>query len=233
METDAAHVAPPDISPNKPARRGHRWYQFSLRSLLTMVTLICLALGLVVVPAEKQRAAIRAVEKSGGVVVYNDARPGQWWFVATLRKYLARDYFDNVKLVSLNVYQLEDADLSDLRAFARLQELSLRYTDVTDAGLRQLQWQPQLKSLGLSGTKVSNAGLAHVKQLAQLEGLHLDDTQISDAGLVHLLGLTQLRTLDLRYTKVTPAGVALLQAKLPNCAVLFGDNRATASKVAK
>ena len=47
-----------------------RWLQFSIRTLLVLVTLLCVALSLWIVPAERQRRAVEAIEKLGGIVFY-------------------------------------------------------------------------------------------------------------------------------------------------------------------
>lgn len=53
-----------------PKRTGH-WFQFSLRTLLVVTTLIFILLGTVVnwiiVPAERQRMAVEEIKKSKGL----------------------------------------------------------------------------------------------------------------------------------------------------------------------
>src|SRR3569623_2762908 len=51
--------------------RGRRWLQFSLRGSLLAMTIACLWLGRTVDRAQKQRAAVEAIEAIGGVVQYD------------------------------------------------------------------------------------------------------------------------------------------------------------------
>ena len=58
-------------NPSKPRRR---WFQYSLRTLLVLVTVLCVFcvwLGLVSERARKQREAVAAIEAMGGVVYYD------------------------------------------------------------------------------------------------------------------------------------------------------------------
>jgi hypothetical protein len=54
----------------KPDRR---WAQLSLRTLLVIVTVLCVVLGMWIVPAERQRRAVAAIEAVGGSVEYAEA----------------------------------------------------------------------------------------------------------------------------------------------------------------
>ena len=62
---------PPEASPLK---RKRRWFQFSLRTLLIFTTIAALGSGWFrakTMRIQKQRAAIEAIEKSGGMVLYD------------------------------------------------------------------------------------------------------------------------------------------------------------------
>lgn len=60
---------PNQITKAKPKRR---WLQFSIRTVLVLVTLLCVALSLWVVPAERQRRAVAAIEALDGTVYFGD-----------------------------------------------------------------------------------------------------------------------------------------------------------------
>jgi hypothetical protein len=85
----------------KPARR---WFQYSLRSFLVVVTALAVWLGVVVNRAREQREAVKAIEALGGDVIYEgedpfaDAEPsGPAW----LRRVVGNDFFDAVDVVIL------------------------------------------------------------------------------------------------------------------------------------
>ena len=219
-----------------------RWAQFSLATMLAVVTVLCVWLSVVVNRAHRQRDAVAAIVALGGKVVYeqpdtaNEALPRRF-----LRRWLPRDYFDEVGWVNLDGIQIPgaglahlqgltslrrldlggalvtDAGLAHLQGLTALQRLSLHNTRVGDAGLAHLQGLTALKLLGLNNTQVNDAGLAHLKGLLGLRKLYLFSTRVTDAGLAHLKGLTALEVLLLDGTQVTDVGVAQLRKTLPNC----------------
>ncbi|HUY92471.1 MAG TPA: leucine-rich repeat domain-containing protein [Pirellulales bacterium] len=199
----------------KPIRRC---LQFSLATMFVFVTLLCAALAIWVVPAERQRRAVAAIEALGGFVDYVDNQATSESFpVAFLRERLPRAYLDEVEYVRLDNSQVTDAGLAHLEGLTGLQSLSLDNTQITDAGLARLQELTGLQTLWLDNTPITDAGLAHLEGLTGLQSLWLDNTQITDAGLAQLKRLTGLQWLYLNNTQVTDAGLAQLGEALPNC----------------
>jgi len=203
-----------------------RWAQFSLLTLFLVVTVLCVGLRLVVVPAEKQRRAVAAIKALGGRVDYvkpseeaSEAFPRPF-----LRRWLPQDYFDEVRKVDFRFdqgNQVTDAGLAHLLGLSALQELNLNgSTHVTDAGMAHLQGLTRLQMLLLGGTQVTDAGLAHLHEMTELHVLDLFGIQVNDAGLAHLHGLTGLQTLFLSGTQVTDARLAQLRQALPNCKIV-------------
>ena len=180
--------------PRKPRRR---WLQISLRTLLILVTLLAAGLGLVVNPGERQRRAVAALEAIGGDVFYEEASSPAAKKSLGWRRWLPRDYFDDVQMVSLSGSKVTDACMVHLGALPQLQELYLVETRVTGAGLTQLQG------------------------LTRLQSLTLCCAQVTDAAVPQLQGLTNLRYLDLYRTQVTLEGITKLEDMLPNCQILY------------
>jgi hypothetical protein len=187
-----------DIKPKR------RWFHYSLRTLLVLVTMACAGfgwLGVKVRAKQREREAVKAIRELGGYWIYDyeweasssgtrPTPPGPAW----LRKLLGDDFFANVERVAFKM-------------------------QLTDSGLRHLAGANQLKWLALSHTEVTDAGLVHLKGLNRLETLFLSGTQVTDAGLVHLEGLHRLKGVSLANTRVTEAGVEQLQKALPNLEV--------------
>ena len=192
-----------------------RWMQLSLRTVLVLVTLLCVALGLWIVPAERQRRAVAAIQALGGGVLYG--KYNRWtnggFPVGFLRRWLPQDYFDEVTGVSLNWTKstVTDDGLVHLRGLTGVRRLDLIGTQVTDAGLAHLQGLTALQSLDLGGTQVTDAGLTHLQGLRGLQTLSLNNTQVTGTGLAHLRGLTSLQALHLVNEKFTDTGLAHLQ----------------------
>jgi predicted negative regulator of RcsB-dependent stress response len=174
-----------------------RWYQFSLKTLLVVMVLLCLGPGGYVAyeqnKVRREKEAVEAIEKLGGVVSYGRSASAR---SAMLQQVLGDDTIGTVESVDFwNPSQVTDDDV---------------------AHLAQL---PRLKHLNLTDTQVTDAGLKHLAGLKDLSGLTLDNTQVTDAGLVHLAGLKGLRHLNVYRTLVTDAGALELQESLPNCRI--------------
>ncbi|NQT16725.1 MAG: hypothetical protein HQ582_28465 [Planctomycetes bacterium] len=202
-------------------KRKHRWFQFSLRTLLVFVLLVSIGmswLGVQLDRARKQREAVEAIEKAGGSVLYGyELTPSGSSVPMWLRELLGEDFFFDVSGVVGARHDFGDAGLEHLNGLTSLQGLYLDDMQVTDAGLEHLKGLTSLQRLDLEDTQVTDAGLEHLKGLTSLLELDLNDTQVTDAGLEHLKGLTNLVALELVDTQVTPEGVESLKRALPNC----------------
>lgn len=209
---------------DKPAKPSRRWFQFSLRTLLILTTVIAALLAWWSYKAHQQRAAVAALERAGGVVKFDSSLPWtggmyrsptwpQW-----LLNYHSRDYFASVDLVWFPP-SAGDASLKQNPGLAIAGRLNLSDTQVTDAGLKELKGLPALYELALTNTRITDGGLEEIRTLTALRWLGLDNTRVTDSGLEILLGLTHLEFIDLRGTSVTDAGVARFQKALPNCKI--------------
>jgi Leucine-rich repeat (LRR) protein len=175
-----------------------------------------------------EKAALEAVEKSGGKVERKDgklfirwperARPsaqalaGLKGLEVALLRLPAPAVTDDVlgalaradKLHVLAVYR-PLTFYPDARSTR--EKLDLTAARVTDAGLKHLDGRKGLRALVLAHTKVSGAGLAGRKALAGLRELDLSTPAATDGSLAGLEGLTKLRVLRLRFTRVGNAGL--------------------------
>jgi hypothetical protein len=224
-----------------PPKRKRRWFQFSLRTLLIFTTIVALGSGWFrarIAKARKQRAAIEAIEKSGGMVLYDyqvdlsgglmpNAKPPvvSWpWTLfgrdcylpvaeAVLRSDHEINYLDELnelRVLRLDGYVVADGGLSPAT------EIRPR---LTDAGLATIEGLSHLKELDLQSTDLGDTGIKRIAKLRRLRSLELSDTKITDAGLENLKELSQLQELYLFSNRVTDEGVAKLQNALPNCTI--------------
>lgn len=192
----------------KPKRR---WYQFSLLSLLLLMTAIAVGPGGWVLheqrQARRQKEAVSLLAQSRAEVY---AKPRWLWSL------LERDAPGRVVGIALRDPETTDAGAAPLADLTDLIWLNLNDTHITDDGLTSISRLPRLKQLRLDETGITDAGLVHLAGLANLETLNLSRTQVTDEGLAHLAGLPNLKELDVTRTRVTSAGVAKLQEALPN-----------------
>ena len=179
-------------------RPKRRWLQFSLRTLLVVMTVLCVGPGSYIAyeqqKARRQRTAVEAMEKLGGSIEYDNARPRR---SAAVRWLLGDDTFRNLRRV-------------DFRTSP----------SITDADLVHLELFPQLDTLDVTDRQVTDAGLAHLAGLTNLQRLSLDVAKITDAGLQQLASLTNLQRLWLDCPQVTEVGIQSLQSDLPHLRIV-------------
>jgi hypothetical protein len=111
-----------------------RWVQVSLRTVLVLVTVLCVALSLWVVPAERQRRAVAAIRALGGNISYGKEVASDTFLRRWLQAYLLE-----VKIVDLDATQVTDAGLVHLQGLTSLRELRLARTQVTNGGVTRLR----------------------------------------------------------------------------------------------
>jgi len=121
------------------AKPRRRWFQFSLATLLLVMTLFAVWLGWRTDRAHRQRRAVAALRALGGEVAYfhgglmgpNDPQPpGPAW----LRNLIGVDFFDKVVAVSFEQGAVGDEDLRYLEDLPDLVRLVIASPEVTDAG---------------------------------------------------------------------------------------------------
>jgi hypothetical protein len=191
-----------------------RWFQFSLRTLLAVVTFLAVAPGGWLIyqreQARRHKEAAMKLRKVGAEVY---ATPKWLW------TQLEPDSPGIIVGLGLRNRTLSDADLQPLSTLHALVWLDLNYTAVGDDGLVHLSGLSGLRRLRLDETQVSDRGLAHLRHMKELQQLNLSKSQVTDAGLMHFEGLTNLEELNLQKTQVTAEGAARLQKALPKCQV--------------
>jgi hypothetical protein len=199
--------------------RHRRRFQFSLRSLLVLVTactVSCSWLGVRLRQAERVREALALAREIDGKVNHFESYYYREWFSNPLNDQV----LSGVYWVNLHDTQVTDAHLEQFAELRQLASLNLQNTRISDAGLAQLKGLNNLKFLYLEGTKVTDRGLAHLAGMDGLRELYLGGTEVTDAGLVYLEDLRDLRGIYLRNTKVTEEGAKRLRARLPECEIL-------------
>jgi len=100
-----------------PSKLRRRWFQFSLRTLFVLVTVLCVWLAVTANRARNQREAVAAIEELGGSVRYEyqnsfgQEPPGPKW----LRELVGEEYFVSVVDVFLHNTKVTDNGVKKLQ----------------------------------------------------------------------------------------------------------------------
>ena len=228
-------AAPQPITPPKSHRR---WFRFSLRTMMIVVTLLCIGMGVTAYRANRQRKAVETIKKAGGSVGYDYQTDGDGWPIsgdppgpAWLRNLIGIDYFATVVSVTIKSEKgSHDDSVAALAELPQLSSLDMRGKGITDSTLLQIKGFTLLNNLCLSRTQVSDTGLLNIKGLTRLRHVTLvDSNTITDAGVQHLKGLTHLESVYFSGTKITADGVKDLRRVLPKLSV--NGSTATEEKI--
>lgn len=216
--------------PSRQPRR-RRWFQYSLRSLFLLTTVVAVWLGFETQSARQREWVIARVSELGGRVIvcyepgHTEEPRGPEWF----RGFMGSGYFARIVDIDLSGRETLDEDLAAIGDLPELMGLNLiDCSRITDAGLKSLK-TPKLFSLDL-GTMyhaeyhITPDGIRSVRDLRGLEFLSLGGSHLNDTWLTALHGATQLKYLslrgDLRGDNVTKAGIESLQKQLPQLTIV-------------
>ena len=162
-------------TPNTKPRR--RWYQFSLRTLLIVVTVSAVPLGWVgwkLEQGRRERAVIAWVEKMGGNVWFDDVYSFDVGEKSRWKEWVEAVFGPKVRIVTLGETKVSDlSPLTELKSLKYLWIENMQLSDLSPlADFKGLEW------LHLHNTPVSD--VSPLAQLKNLELLLLQNTQVSD-----------------------------------------------------
>jgi len=212
------------MSASPVSRPWLRFLRFSVRGLIVLVLVIGVWLGWIVRQARVQGDAVAAINKAGGLALYDFDRRIQvspWnkfsGWKKWIGKYIGIDYVGHVvfvQIVSDGDYADRQQALACLGDLGQLEGMNLAGNSVTDGVLAQVNGLNRLRFLMLQHTKISDTGLTHVRSLTNLQQLYITDAGIGDDGLIHFRRLTNLEDLWLVQTGVTDVGLENLKGMI-------------------
>jgi Leucine-rich repeat (LRR) protein len=194
-----------------------RWWRFSLKFLLLVLTATGVWLAAVSNRARSQKRAVDRVQELGGGVAFDyqfDANmnwrkdpklPAPVWLIDLIGEDAAR----SVTIVNFDDgSDPTDDELVVVERLTDLKQLTLMNRKrITDDGLRHLIKLSKLEVLALNGTNIRGKGLQNVVHMQQLTGLTLDNTPLTDDALEYIGQLDNLQWLFLSNTRITDDGL--------------------------
>ena len=154
---------------------NRRLLRFSLRTLLILTALVAVWFAWQVTKAQKQRAAVAAIEAAGGVVTYESVFPDD----SRIADFIGRDFTQHVNFVHMKDSRTTDDDLASLADLPRTKMLVATDCNITDDGLRHVQQLRNLAILYISSTCVSDSGLDIVEKVRSLRLIVCVDCPVS------------------------------------------------------
>jgi hypothetical protein len=194
-----------------------RWYQYRLRSLFILTTLVAIACSWLAVKMQRvrgERASVATVEKLHGMA-WRDYQANGFGDPEHERPlsepqflldWLGIDFFHPVVGVTFSTGELRKSGWGPR-------------TRISEHDLFCFDGLVNLKVLDLSQQPIGDKTLVYIRKFSYLERLDVTGTFITDAGLANLWGLNQLSHLRLGNTKVTDQGIKKLQQALPKCKI--------------
>jgi len=203
------------------SRPQRRWFQYSLRTFLLIVTLICVWLGWRITAARQQRLAVAAVRELGSGIEYDfdkndqevDRHPSE---PAWLMSIFGVDFFHDVVDVDLtegSTPKPKDFDSlrPHLRYFPRLQYIVLSHCKFDDRDFQYLASFQDLRGLWLRNeAQIGGVGFRFVTNLKRFNWLMMEDVPITDEGVEEIKNVASLEQLYLQNARVTDASIESL-----------------------
>jgi Leucine Rich repeat len=224
-------------SMDQPPANRRRWLRFSLRTLLVVMTVLCVWLGFKVNAARRQKEAVEAIIKAGGTVTFGyqcvpvrgnpdalaldpNALPNA---PAWLRTCLGDDFFRTADEVILNGRAISDEDLAQTMNLPGIWYLFLTDVKVVrvdsdnqrliqDADLVGLGQLGELRRLALGKADINGFGLASLVNLKHLKSLNVVNTHVDDSGMEYIGRIVPLADLNVGGTRISDSGLKQLRS---------------------
>ena len=181
------------------------FFQISLRMMLVLVTLACLAFAYDRRFGRQHRAAAQLLGAKAKVTYH----PSSVGWLPVIGEQL-RD----VQAVDLSHCRVDDESLQALLCFPRIERLYLARTNVDRLDLPLISRLRTLKRLALWGTGIHNRGFDQLAALQNLQALDVHDTRLSESALETFAKMPLLRELKYDFNRYSDRGLELL-AEMP------------------
>ena len=199
--------------------------RFSVRTLLCIITALCILLALRSNAIRNEGELISVVDELGGRVYFGRPYHPQWIFAnyqyeqkqTELSRILTGTREgESPCVVCFDGMTIENPD-DNFADWIR------RRSEIRDRDIKRLL--PSLKRVGtvkelrLDQTEITNAGIAMISEIPSIEVLTIAFTDIDDACASELASMPNLRFLDIFKTRLSENATRKIQDALPNCLI--------------
>src|SRR5687768_6661225 len=218
-----------DLKKTRRQRSIRRLFQFSVKSVLVLMTLLCIGLGTWTYRSQRQLFAVEAITNAGGEFCYSyQARPSSSGIGKTysfqvepaapgwLRNLIGDHYFITpLKLVIRKQREIDPNCLAHLKALPHLEEMWFNDVALDDADLASLKHLRKLKILTFGAGTLSGSApprnFDFLRHLRQLVWLTLSDSEFGDRDAAHIAQTSTLKQLYLYDSAIGDAGMTQIQ----------------------
>ncbi len=207
-------------------KRSRRWLSFSIRGLLVVVTLLCIALGWIgkdIVRMRVEQSVVDELTKAGGVIIWYDyernkgskapgfGRRGTPPGNATLRRWFGDHLYARVDTVGFrNPQQDYNEQVRLLPHLGDLRYVYLDWFDLEDESAAELAKVPRLRHIWFHQTAVTPRQFEILGQSESLREISLSGTTATDFKLHQIAKMPRITSIRTNIGSVTDEGLSAL-----------------------
>lgn len=186
-----------------------RKWQWSIRAMLIVTTIVGIVLAIAVRLDSKRRLVAR-IESLGGDVFFEFKPFGIDDIIKSQGKKFAIEKGEEIQQIYLESSKVTRRDMAWIASETNpktFKGLFLGKTGVTDTVIEPIRRMTGLTELDLNDAEITDQGVGYLHRLSLLEDLSLDRTRITDAAMDSIATLSSLGILSLERTNITDASI--------------------------
>jgi hypothetical protein len=207
--------------------RRRRFPQFSIRSILAILTVLALVLSLHAyrqTSANRQIAAISEIRRLGGFTHYcyvqdENWNPGKKTYPDWLENKVGQDYLYAIDAFVINSRPNADPAIEIAATLPALRLVKLPGCKITDNSIKPLAKLKRLEWLELFATPVTDDCMDTISRIRSLKTLDLRRTNVTDNSIDDIVNLPHLRNLYIGKSAISEEGVVRIRKRMPKCNV--------------
>ena len=197
-----------------------RRLRYSLRFVLVATTILALVIAYFADCARNERAALAAINESGGWVTYDHEYDSSQHYVrnadskapTVLVDVLGRHWFDRIVTASGLTSEFGDTELATLSRLSKLRSVSNNHawagSQIATISMNHSRVYELPKEIGDS--EITDVGLSHLANCKSLESIALRGDSMTNTGIEHLSELPNLKYLAISSLRVTDESIDAL-----------------------